>query len=62
MNRDDRTPKSPRKPHAISRRFFIKGAGAVAAAAGGARSVAEADEKTLSLGVVEKLGPGGRDD
>ena len=31
MNRDDR---KPRKPHGISRRSFIKGAGAVAAAAG----------------------------
>ncbi len=58
MNRDDRTPKSPRKPHAISRRSFIKGAGAVAAAAGLVRvRSAEADEKTLPPGVVEKLGP-----
>ena len=60
MNRDDRTPKSPkpRKPHAISRRSFIKGAGAVAAAAGLVRvGTASADEKTLPAGVVEKLGP-----
>jgi len=58
MNRDDRTPKSPRKPHAISRRSFIKGAGAVAAAAGLVRvGPAQAEEKTLPPGVVEKLGP-----
>ena len=58
MNRDDRTPKSPRKSNAISRRSFIKGAGAVAAAAGLVRvRQAEADEKTLPPGVVEKLGP-----
>ncbi len=55
MNRDDR---KPRKPHAISRRSFIKGAGAVAAAAGLAHvRPASADEKTLPPGVVEKLGP-----
>jgi xanthine dehydrogenase YagT iron-sulfur-binding subunit len=55
MNRDDR---KPRKPHAISRRSFIKGAGAVAAAAGLVRvGTALADEKTLPAGVVEKLGP-----
>ena len=55
MNRDDR---KPRKPHAISRRSFIKGAGAVAAAAGLVRvGPASADEKTLPPGVVEQLGP-----
>src|SRR6202030_3219761 len=55
MNRDDRKPG---KPHAISRRSFIKGAGAVAAAAGLVRvGPASADEKTLPPGVVEKLGP-----
>ncbi|MGB3551465.1 MAG: (2Fe-2S)-binding protein [Candidatus Binatus sp.] len=55
MNRDDR---KPRKPPAISRRSFIKGAGAVAAAAGLVRvGPAAADEKRLPAGVVEKLGP-----
>jgi xanthine dehydrogenase YagT iron-sulfur-binding subunit len=55
MSRDDR---KPRKPSAISRRSFIKGAGAVAAAAGLVRvHPANADEKTLPPGVVEKLGP-----
>jgi xanthine dehydrogenase YagT iron-sulfur-binding subunit len=55
MNRDDR---KPRKPRAISRRSFIKGAGAVAAAAGLVRvQPAAADEKTLPPGVVEQLGP-----
>ena len=55
MNRDDR---KPRKPHAITRRSFIKGAGAVAAAAGLVRvGPASADEKTLPPGVVEQLGP-----
>ncbi|WP_333649149.1 (2Fe-2S)-binding protein [Candidatus Binatus sp.] len=55
MNRDDR---KPRKPPGISRRSFIKGAGAVAAAAGLVRvRPAAADEKTLPAGVVEKLGP-----
>ena len=55
MNRDDR---KPRKPPAISRRSFIKGAGAVAAAAGLVRvRPAVADEKRLPAGVVEKLGP-----
>jgi aerobic-type carbon monoxide dehydrogenase small subunit (CoxS/CutS family) len=55
MNRDDR---KPRKPPAISRRSFIKGAGAVAAAAGLVRvRPAAADEKRLPAGVVEKLGP-----
>ena len=56
MNRDDR---KPRKPAGISRRSFIKGAGAVAAAAGlvRVRSTA-ADENTLPPGVVERLGPG----
>jgi len=55
MNRDD---SKPRKPHAISRRSFIKGAGAVAAAAGLARvGTAAGDEKTLPAGVVERLGP-----
>jgi xanthine dehydrogenase YagT iron-sulfur-binding subunit len=56
MNRDDR---KPRKPKGISRRSFIKGAGAVAAAAGLVRvRSAAAGEKTLQPGVVEKLGPG----
>ena len=55
MNRDDR---KPRKPPGISRRSFIKGAGAVAAAAGLVRmQPASADEKRLPAGVVEKLGP-----
>jgi len=55
MKRDDR---KPRKPPAISRRSFIKGAGAVAAAAGLVRvRPAAADEKRLPAGVVEKLGP-----
>jgi hypothetical protein len=55
MNRDDR---KPRKPYAITRRSFIKGAGAVAAAAGLVRvGPAPADETTLPPGVVEKLGP-----
>ena len=48
----------PRKPNAISRRSFIKGAGAVAAAAGLVRvPSASAEVKTLPPGVVEKLGP-----
>ncbi len=47
-----------RKPNSISRRSFIKGAGAVAAAAGLVRvRPASADEKILPPGVVEKLGP-----
>ncbi len=55
MNRDDR---KTRKPPGISRRSFIKGAGAVAAAAGLVRArPAAADEKRLPAGVVEKLGP-----
>ncbi len=55
MNRDDR---KPRKPPAISRRSFIKGAGAVAAAASLVRvRRAAADEKRLPAGVAEKLGP-----
>ena len=55
MNRDDR---KPRKPSAISRRSFITGAGAVAAAAGLVRvRSAAAEEKTLPAGVVEQLGP-----
>ncbi len=55
MSRDDR---KPRKPPGISRRSFIKGAGAVAAAAGLVRmQPASADEKRLPAGVVEKLGP-----
>ena len=55
MSRDDR---KSRKPNAISRRSFIKGAGAVAAAAGLVRvHTADADEKALPVGVIEKLGP-----
>ena len=55
MNRDDR---QPRKSPGISRRTFIKGAGAVAAAAGLVRvHPASADDKTLPAGVIEKLGP-----
>lgn len=46
------------KPPAISRRSFIKGAGAVAAAAGlGRVSTAVAEQKSLPVGVVESLGP-----
>jgi xanthine dehydrogenase YagT iron-sulfur-binding subunit len=48
-------------PPAISRRSFIKGAGAVAAAAGLGRvsnAGASADQKQLPAGVVESLGPG----
>jgi xanthine dehydrogenase YagT iron-sulfur-binding subunit len=55
MSSDDR---KPRRPPAISRRSFIKGAGAVAAAAGLVRvSTASADQKSLPAGVVESLGP-----
>jgi xanthine dehydrogenase YagT iron-sulfur-binding subunit len=55
MNRDDRKQD---KPDGISRRSFIKGAGAVAAAVGLVRvHSASADEKMLPAGVVEKLGP-----
>jgi xanthine dehydrogenase YagT iron-sulfur-binding subunit len=55
MSRDDR---KPRQPNPISRRSFIKGAGAVAAAAGLVRmQSAAADEKTLPPGVLEELGP-----
>lgn len=55
MSSDDR---KPRNPPAISRRSFIKGAGAVAAAASLARvSTASADQKALPAGVVESLGP-----
>lgn len=55
MSIDDRKPRlSP----AISRRSFIKGAGAVAAAAGLVRvPAASADQKSLPAGVVESLGP-----
>ncbi len=56
MSRDDR---KPRKPAAISRRSFIKGAGAVAAAAGLVRvQPAGAEPPPLPVGVAEKLGPG----
>jgi xanthine dehydrogenase YagT iron-sulfur-binding subunit len=55
MSRDDR---KPRQRNPISRRSFIKGAGAVAAAAGLVRvHSAAADEKTLPPGVLEALGP-----
>ena len=55
MSRDDH---KSRNRNAISRRSFIKGASAVAAAAGLARvHSADADEKTLPPGVVERLGP-----
>ncbi|HYL58115.1 MAG TPA: (2Fe-2S)-binding protein [Candidatus Acidoferrales bacterium] len=55
MSRDDR---KPRKSGAISRRSFIKGAGAVAAAAGLVRvPPAAADASPLPAGVAEKLGP-----
>ena len=55
MSIDDRKPL---KPPAISRRSFIKGAGAVAAAAGLVRvPAASADQKTLPAGVAESLGP-----
>jgi xanthine dehydrogenase YagT iron-sulfur-binding subunit len=55
MSSDDR---KPRRPPVISRRSFIKGAGAVAAAAGlGRVSTASADQKSLPAGVVESLGP-----
>jgi len=55
MSTDDRKPS---KPPVISRRSFIKGAGAVAAAAGLVRvPAASADQKTLPAGVVESLGP-----
>ena len=57
-SRDERNDsKSP----AITRRSFIKGAGAVAAAAGLSRvssSAAAAEQKALPAGVVESLGPG----
>jgi aerobic-type carbon monoxide dehydrogenase small subunit (CoxS/CutS family) len=56
MSRDDR---DSRKPGAISRRSFIKGAGAVAAAAGLVRvPPASAEPAVLPAGVAEKLGPG----
>jgi xanthine dehydrogenase YagT iron-sulfur-binding subunit len=55
MSIDDR---KPRKLPAISRRSFIKGAGAVAAAAGLVRvPTASADQKSLPAGVIESLGP-----
>jgi aerobic-type carbon monoxide dehydrogenase small subunit (CoxS/CutS family) len=55
MSSDERKP--PRTP-AISRRSFIKGAGAVAAAAGLVRVPgAAADQKSLPAGVAESLGP-----
>jgi xanthine dehydrogenase YagT iron-sulfur-binding subunit len=55
MSRDDR---KPRKSGAISRRSFIKGAGAVAAAAGLVRvPPAGAEAQPLPAGVAEKLGP-----
>jgi aerobic-type carbon monoxide dehydrogenase small subunit (CoxS/CutS family) len=55
MSSDDR---KPRKLPAISRRSFIKGAGAVAAAAGLVRvPSASADQKSLPAGVIESLGP-----
>ena len=48
-----------RKLPAISRRSFIKGAGAVAAAAGLVRVPgAAAEQKSLPAGVAESLGPG----
>jgi xanthine dehydrogenase YagT iron-sulfur-binding subunit len=55
MSSDDR---KPRKFAEISRRSFIKGAGAVAAAAGLVRvPTASAEQKALPVGVVESLGP-----
>ena len=55
MSSDER---KPRRTPAISRRSFIKGAGAVAAAAGLVRvPSAAADEKSLPAGVAESLGP-----
>ena len=55
MSSDDR---KPRRPPAISRRSFIKGAGAVAAAAGLVRvPAASADQESLPSGVGESLGP-----
>jgi len=55
MSSDERKP--PRTP-AISRRSFIKGAGAVAAAAGLVRvPSAAAEQKSLPAGVAESLGP-----
>ena len=55
MSSDERKP--PRTP-AISRRSFIKGAGAVAAAAGLVRVPgAAAEQKSLPAGVAESLGP-----
>ena len=56
MSSDER---KTRRPGAISRRSFIKGAGAVAAAAGLVRvPSASAEQKALPAGVVESLGPG----
>ncbi len=58
MSRDER--KLTRTP-AITRRSFIKGAGAVAAAAGLGRvsgAAASTEQKSLPAGAVESLGPG----
>lgn len=54
----DKRRKRPTEP-AISRRSFIKGAGAVAAAAASFVGVhnAEADEAASSEGIAERLGP-----
>jgi aerobic-type carbon monoxide dehydrogenase small subunit (CoxS/CutS family) len=61
MSNDDRRPRKTAeigKLPAISRRAFIKGAGAVAAAAGLVRvPSASAVQKPLPAGVVESLGP-----
>ncbi|HEY6393955.1 MAG TPA: twin-arginine translocation signal domain-containing protein, partial [Candidatus Binataceae bacterium] len=52
-------PGDPEKKAAISRRSFIKGAGAVAAAAGLFHPRrADTAEPPLPEGVAEKLGPG----
>lgn len=57
MSRDER---KRRKPAAISRRSFIKGAGAVAAAAGLIQvpDACAADSAVPEEGVAERLGPG----
>jgi xanthine dehydrogenase YagT iron-sulfur-binding subunit len=55
--KDDKREQRRNEPM-ISRRSFIKGAGAVAAAAGLIPARADADEAAQEEGVAQRIGPG----